>query len=118
MDATEVAVHEGIARLRLVARFFGQTEVPFRVLLPGVGTQVGGLVLRSWCTSLQSLSRTDCRAAMSRRARASARVLTAYEAMAMSRPPLEETVGEHHDIVISCHRPDELEAPRRQAVTE
>ena len=45
VHAMEVAVHERVPRLGLVARTFGESEVPLRVLLPRVGLEVGVLLV-------------------------------------------------------------------------
>ena len=44
VDAAEIAVHEGVAGLRLLRRPLGEAEVPFGVLVPGVGLQEGVLL--------------------------------------------------------------------------
>src|SRR5262245_14918544 len=45
VDAAEVAVHEGVARLGLVGCPLGETEVPQRVVVPAVRLEEAVLVL-------------------------------------------------------------------------
>lgn len=64
VDPTEVAVDEGVARLRAVLRAHGQAEVPFGVVLPRVRLEVGVLVAaRGW----RSMATRSATSASSRR---------------------------------------------------
>ena len=46
MHAAEVAVDEGVPRLRLVGRALGEAQMPGRVLLPAVALQEGEVARR------------------------------------------------------------------------
>jgi len=47
MDAAEVAIHECVTALGLVGRTLRKAEMPFGVVVPGVGFQERVLILRS-----------------------------------------------------------------------
>ena len=59
MDPTEVAVDEGVARLRAVLRAHGQAEVPFGVVVPRVRLEVGVLVAARGWMSMATRSATS-----------------------------------------------------------
>ena len=61
VHASEVAVHERIAGLRLIRGTLGEAEMPGGVLLPRVALQECVLASARGCTSPQSLFSTYCR---------------------------------------------------------